>query len=70
MSALKVAQEVPLQSNSVSRTLASNNAAEFNKGHFDECVGGHIIAIEPHKFAFLLVNRRLSKEVGYTNGAV
>ncbi len=48
---------VPLQSNSVSRTLVSNYAAEFNKGHFVEYICGHIVAVEPHKSAFLLVVR-------------
>ncbi len=48
---------VPLQSNSISRTLVSNYAADFNKGHFGECICGHIVAIEPHNSAFLLVVR-------------
>ncbi len=48
---------VPRQSNSVTRTLGSNNAAEFNKGHFGERTCGHIVAVEPHKSAFLLVVR-------------
>ncbi len=56
--------------NSLSLTLVSNDAAEWSKGHFGKCVCGHIIAIESHNYAFLLANRRLSKEVGYTNGAV
>ncbi len=54
--ATKVASKV-LQSNSVSCTLVSNYAAEFNKGHFGKYLRGHIIAIEPHKSAFLLVVR-------------
>ncbi len=57
MGAMKVALEVPLQSDSVSRTLVSHYAAKFNKGHFVECICGHFIAIEPHKSAFLLVVR-------------
>ncbi len=55
---------------SLSLTLVSNDAAEFNEGHFRECLRGHTVAIESHNYAFLLVNRRLSKEVGYTNGAL
>ncbi len=55
---------------SLSLTLVSNYAVVFNKGHFRECLRGHTVAIESHNYAFLLANRRLSKEVGYTNRAV
>ncbi len=58
---------VLLQSNSVTRTLVSNYAAEFNKGHFVECICGHIVAVQPHKFAFLLVVRRINEKVSYTH---
>ncbi len=55
---------------SLSLTLVSYAAAVLYKGHFRECLRGHIIAIEPHNYAFLLVISRLSKEVSYTNGAL
>ncbi len=57
MGSIEVALKVPLQSNSVSRTLVSNYAAEFNKGHFGDYICGHIVAVELHNSAFLLVVR-------------